>query len=48
MIAAQLEFGLEMLLVVSADEAVDAVGRDDQVGVGELVEIGDLAWRNSA
>ena len=36
MVAAQLERGLEVLLVAAADEAVDAVGRDDQVGVGEL------------
>ena len=43
MIAAQLEGGLEVLLVAGADEAVDAVGRDDQVDIGELVEIADLA-----
>jgi hypothetical protein len=43
MIAAQLERGLEVLLVAGADEAVDAVGRDDQVDIGELVEIADLA-----
>ena len=42
MIAPQLDLGLEMLLVTFADEAVDAVRRHDQIGVFELLEIGDF------
>ena len=43
MIAPQLDFRLEMLLVAFADEAVDPVRGDDQIGILELFEIGDLA-----
>ena len=42
MIAPQFDLRLEMLLVALADEAVDAVRSHDQVGVFELLEIGDF------
>ena len=43
MIAPQFDLRLEMLFVAFADEAVDAVGGHDQIGVLELLEIGDFA-----
>ena len=46
-IAAPFDLRLEMFLVFLADEAVDAVGRDDQIGVSEAIEISDLRSRNS-
>ena len=38
----QVGVGLEMRLIAAADGAVDAVGGDDQVGVGEIVRRGLL------
>ena len=43
MIAPQLDLRLEMLLVALANEAVDAVRGDDQIGVMKRFEIGDFA-----
>ena len=48
MIAPQLDFRLEMLLVAFADEAVDAVGGNDQIGILEFFEVGDLRARSGA
>ena len=45
MIAPQLELRLEMLLVALADEAVDAVGGDDQIGVLEFGRDRAISWR---
>src|SRR5271154_682466 len=42
MIAPQLEIGLEMFLVTFADKAIDAIRRNDQVGIIELRKISNF------